>query len=159
MIRRPPRSTLFPYTTLFRSLESRAHNLEGLAERTRALGQELELRQAALDKATEHLDRVAQLREQAASAAQQLEERSSQLGTAVTTAGNRLLELTATVDELDNRAGGLRFAQKRMEQFEEQLAKGEAGELLHKGAVEPIGPCTDKVDYIKGDNVLLVDGA
>src|SRR2546430_17738994 len=25
MIRRPPRSTLFPYTTLFRSLEVRAH--------------------------------------------------------------------------------------------------------------------------------------
>src|SRR2546429_6007887 len=25
MIRRPPRSTLFPYTTLFRSAESRAH--------------------------------------------------------------------------------------------------------------------------------------
>src|SRR5256885_8396597 len=71
-------------------LESRAHNLEGLAERTRALGQELELKQSALDKATEHLDRVAQLREQAASAAQQLEERSSQLGTAVGTAGNRL---------------------------------------------------------------------
>src|SRR3712207_8396923 len=25
MIRRPPRSTLFPYTTLFRSLDARAH--------------------------------------------------------------------------------------------------------------------------------------
>src|SRR5881409_829240 len=62
------------------ALESRAHNLEGLAERTRALGQELELKQTALDKATEHLDRVAQLREQAASAAQRLEERSGQLG-------------------------------------------------------------------------------
>src|SRR2546427_7863160 len=30
MIRRPPRSTLFPYTTLFRSLHYRAHQLEGL---------------------------------------------------------------------------------------------------------------------------------
>src|SRR5207245_2835086 len=80
-------------------LESRAHNLEGLAERTRALGQELELKQTALDKATEHLDRVAQLREQAASAAQQLEERSGQLNSAVSTAGNRLIELTATLDD------------------------------------------------------------
>src|SRR2546427_10587270 len=106
-------------------LESRAHNLEGLAERTRALGQELELKQTALDKATEHLDRVAQLREQAASAAQQLEERSGQLNSAVSTAGNRLLELTATLDELDNRAGGLRFAQQRLAQFGARLAKGE----------------------------------
>ena len=37
------------------SLEARAQSLEGLAERTRSLGQELELRQASLDKATEHL--------------------------------------------------------------------------------------------------------
>src|SRR2546425_3594277 len=28
MIRRPPRSTLFPYTTLFRSLEERSDELE-----------------------------------------------------------------------------------------------------------------------------------
>src|SRR2546430_8204484 len=28
MIRRPPRSTLFPYTTLFRSLQGRAHHLQ-----------------------------------------------------------------------------------------------------------------------------------
>src|SRR3712207_8483498 len=34
MIRRPPRSTLFPYTTLFRSLEIAAYEvLERLAER------------------------------------------------------------------------------------------------------------------------------
>src|SRR2546423_7866373 len=31
MIRRPPRSTLFPYTTLFRSSRSDKHNLSGLA--------------------------------------------------------------------------------------------------------------------------------
>src|SRR2546430_4633692 len=29
MIRRPPRSTLFPYTTLFRSGDSRRHRAEG----------------------------------------------------------------------------------------------------------------------------------
>src|SRR5258705_8573837 len=32
MIRRPPRSTLFPYTTLFRSLASIARHLGGLRE-------------------------------------------------------------------------------------------------------------------------------
>src|SRR3712207_7546098 len=34
MIRRPPRSTLFPYTTLFRSLAGRHHRREGDAPRT-----------------------------------------------------------------------------------------------------------------------------
>src|SRR3712207_6861060 len=32
MIRRPPRSTLFPYTTLFRSLELSRKDLDGLNE-------------------------------------------------------------------------------------------------------------------------------
>src|SRR5207245_7491664 len=91
--------------TVVASLEARAQNLEGLAERTRTLGQELELRQAALDKASEHLGAASQLRQQAAAGAQQLEERTGQLTGALATAGARLTELTATLDELDSRAG------------------------------------------------------
>src|SRR3712207_6879410 len=33
MIRRPPRSTLFPYTTLFRSIEGAGGALDGVAQR------------------------------------------------------------------------------------------------------------------------------
>src|SRR2546422_11391949 len=40
MIRRPPRSTLFPYTTLFRSLLSFARALVELAETELAVGDE-----------------------------------------------------------------------------------------------------------------------
>src|SRR3712207_7014485 len=36
MIRRPPRSTLFPYTTLFRSLLRREERLEGARQHLRA---------------------------------------------------------------------------------------------------------------------------
>src|SRR5256885_9410336 len=36
MIRRPPRSTLFPYTTLFRSLRARARTRRGAARAARA---------------------------------------------------------------------------------------------------------------------------
>src|SRR3712207_9058259 len=42
MIRRPPRSTLFPYTTLFRSIAVRgltAHAFHGVYETERRLGQ------------------------------------------------------------------------------------------------------------------------
>src|SRR2546422_5927466 len=44
MIRRPPRSTLFPYTTLFRSdvLARWEHTLDGLAEDPMRLGRELD---------------------------------------------------------------------------------------------------------------------
>src|SRR2546429_9942623 len=36
MIRRPPRSTLFPYTTLFRSRDQLAHELQDVVVRERA---------------------------------------------------------------------------------------------------------------------------
>src|SRR5947208_7727104 len=45
MIRRPPRSTLFPYTTLFRSHD--AHLVAGLGEHHRALGDVQHARHAA----------------------------------------------------------------------------------------------------------------
>src|SRR6266571_3398860 len=133
------------------SLETRAHNLDGLAERTRALAQELELRQGALDKATEHLERVAQLREQAASAAQELEERTGQLTGALATAGGRLTELTGTLDELDSRAGSLRFAQKRMAQFEERLAKWDAVEAHLNRALEQVPRRQATLDALQSD--------
>src|SRR3712207_7289142 len=38
MIRRPPRSTLFPYTTLFRSIRDRAHEWEETEAAARVLG-------------------------------------------------------------------------------------------------------------------------
>src|SRR3712207_7640020 len=62
MIRRPPRSTLFPYTTLFRSIEQRAGVREDRAPETEVLRQqgdrELELgRRGGIDRAAERVDR------------------------------------------------------------------------------------------------------
>src|SRR5258708_7166852 len=61
------------------SLEARAHTLDGLAERTRALAQELDLRQGALDKASDHLETLAQPRGQATAPAPDMEQRTGQL--------------------------------------------------------------------------------
>src|SRR3712207_8379474 len=47
MIRRPPRSTLFPYTTLFRSFEARLARAEPMSEYfVRALSDEVDLSHA-----------------------------------------------------------------------------------------------------------------
>src|SRR5690242_20765740 len=51
MIRRPPRSTLFPYTTLFRSRREHAHRGARFAEPLRALRQ---TRARAGDREREH---------------------------------------------------------------------------------------------------------
>src|SRR3712207_7889942 len=60
MIRRPPRSTLFPYTTLFRSVAARQRvaRLAGQRDRHRLVEQGHALLDAALAD-----DRLAQLRE------------------------------------------------------------------------------------------------
>jgi DNA repair exonuclease SbcCD ATPase subunit len=141
------------------ALQARAQQLEGLAERTRALGQELELRQGALDKASEHLERASELREAAAANAQHLEERTGQLTEALGTAGNRLIELTTTLDELDSRAGNLRFAQKRMAQFEERLAKWEAVESHLNRGLEQVAQRQATLDALQADMNRLFEVA
>src|SRR3712207_8870292 len=59
MIRRPPRSTLFPYTTLFRSLVvlPRANVLPERAERTVAVGRVATGRRRSNSKTRSQLDR------------------------------------------------------------------------------------------------------
>src|SRR5258707_12086001 len=63
MIRRPPRSTLFPYTTLFRSGVDENHGVIGFQERVRqidAANAEIDRlhsrRQRTLDQSADHFD-------------------------------------------------------------------------------------------------------
>jgi len=145
--------------TAVAALEGRAQNLEALAEQTRALGQELQLRQAALDSATEHLERASQLRAEAASIAQQLEERAGQLNGALTGATDRTASLTTTLDDLESRAGNLRFVQKRMAQFEERLAKWHATEEQLMRALEQTAQRQATVDALQADLYRLFEVA
>src|SRR2546423_6135561 len=68
MIRRPPRSTLFPYTTLFRSPRMVRHGaLHGLADPPRCVGGELvaappvELLDRAVQRSEEHTSELQSL--------------------------------------------------------------------------------------------------
>jgi len=145
--------------TAVTTLEGRAQSLEVLAEQTRALGQELQLRQAALNSATEHLERASQLRAEAASIAQQLEERAGQLTGALTGATDRTAALTTTLEDLENRAGNLRFVQKRMAQFEERLAKWHATEEQLMRALEQAAQRQATVDALQADLYRLFEVA
>ena len=55
-------------------MEGRTQQINQVEEKIRLLGQELDQRQGALDKATEHLTRASALRKEAAEAAQRMEE-------------------------------------------------------------------------------------
>src|SRR5437870_4893978 len=145
--------------TAVTTLEGRAQSLELLAEQTRALGQELQLRQAALNSATEHLARASQLRAEAASIAQQLEERAGQLTGALTGATDRTAALTTTLEDLENRAGNLRFVHKRMAEFEQRLAKWHATEEQLRRALEQTAQRQATVDALQADLYRLFEVA
>src|SRR5216110_414649 len=145
--------------TAVTTLEGRAQSLELLAEQTRALGQELQLRQAALNSATEHLARASQLRAEAASIAQQLEERAGQLTGALTGATDRTAALTTTLEDLENRAGNLRFVHKRMAEFEQRLAKWPATEEQLRRALEQTAQRQATVDALQADLYRLFEVA
>src|SRR5258707_10060181 len=77
MIRRPPRSTLFPYTTLFRS-QKRLETEAKLSERIAALQEELGLKTAQHARTTAELHDLIRERDETISALRS-EEHTSEL--------------------------------------------------------------------------------
>jgi DNA repair exonuclease SbcCD ATPase subunit len=142
-----------------RALEARAQSLEGLAEETRALARDLELRRTALDSATEHLERASELRAEAATIARQLGERAGQVNGALTGATDRTAALSTTLDDLESRAGNLRFVHKRMAEFEEHLAKWHASQAQLMQALEHTAQRQATVDALQADLYRLFEVA
>jgi len=62
-----------------KSLEVRSDNIEGLADRMQRTGEELEQRNAAIERASERLNDVFSLRQEAAAAARALEDQTTKL--------------------------------------------------------------------------------
>jgi len=131
-----------------RALEARTQQLDELEERIRLLGQEIEQRQGALDRATEHLTRASTLRQETAAVAQQLEEVSRTIGVALTDAEGRSGQLERVSGELETRATALKSIDRQLTHFEELLAKWESAQaeaaraleqtLARQGAVEAL---------------------
>ena len=131
-----------------RGLESRTQQLDELEERVRLLGQEMEQRQGALDKATEHLNLASTLRQESAATAQRLEELSHTVGSMLETAEGRAAGIEQVAGDLEARAAALRAVDRQVSHFEELLAKWESAQseaarameqtLARQGAVEAL---------------------
>ena len=131
-----------------RALESRTSQLDILEERIRVLGQELEQRQGALDKASEHLTQASALRTESAETAQRLEEVTRVVGGTLRKAEQQVAGLQRVSAELEARAAALSSVEGRVVRFEELLAtwesaQGEAAKgleqtLARQGAVDAL---------------------
>jgi DNA repair exonuclease SbcCD ATPase subunit len=111
-----------------RSMESRTQQINQVEEKIRLLGQELDQRQGALDKATEHLTRASALRKEAADAAQRMEEVTRVVGTTLAQAEEQAGTLQQVSGQLETRAGALKYIDRQLTHFEELLEKWESAQ-------------------------------
>jgi chromosome segregation ATPase len=111
-----------------RALESRTQQIDQVEERIRLLGQELEQRQGALDKATEHLSRASILRKESAEAAQRMEDITRTISSTLSQAQEQAGGLQQLAGNLESRAGALKSVDRQLAHFEELLAKWESAQ-------------------------------
>jgi DNA repair protein SbcC/Rad50 len=111
-----------------RGLESRTQQIDQVEERIRLLGQELEQRQGALDKATEHLSRASALRKESAEAAQRMEDLTRNISSTLSQAQEQGSSLQRLVGELETRSTALKTIDRQLAHFEELLSKWESAQ-------------------------------
>jgi exonuclease SbcC len=119
-----------------RALEGRTQQIDQMEERIRLLGQELEQRQGALDKATEHLSRASQLRKESAEVAQRMEDITRTVSTTLSQAQEQAGGLQRLTGELDTRAGALKAVDRQLSHFEELLTRWESAQTEAGKALE-----------------------
>ena len=131
------------------SLEERAQRLDAFGERMRVLGQEIEQRQGALEKAAEHLARASAERREAADLARQLEELTRDMATHLGDAESRSERLAEIAHQLEERAAALGDVDRRMTHLEETLRRGEAAQASASQALEQIMGRQATVDAVE----------
>jgi DNA repair protein SbcC/Rad50 len=119
-----------------RGLESRTQQINQVEEKIRLLGQELDQRQGALDKATEHLSRASALRKEAAEAAQKMEDVTRSVSTTLSQAQEQAGTLQRLAGELETRASALKSIDRQVSHFEELLNKWESAQTEAAKALE-----------------------
>jgi chromosome segregation ATPase len=131
--------------------EARCESVEGIAERTGALREELDQRQHALEEAAKKLQRVSKLRQEAAASAQQLEQLTTRLGAALASADERAASVAETSALLEDRVASLRIVDERLDRFEERLAGWELVDQAVSRSLEQISARQGTVQTLQAD--------
>jgi len=130
---------------------ARSADLEALAQQVETVGRQLEERESALDQAMAHLERVTIERQGAAQAVQELEEQTRRLTSSLAAAQAQGERITDLAQQLEARADSLRFADKRVTQFEEKIAQLERMQRDVQEAIEGLAARQSSVDAVRGE--------
>jgi len=114
-----------------------------------ALQGELEEREAAVAQATAGLDKASQLRSTVSSAIRKLEGQGREITTGIAGATEQIAATTDLAERLEARAGGLRFAEKRITLFEEKLVGLEQAEKSLEASFDGLDQRQQSVDAVR----------
>lgn len=131
--------------------EGRFREVEALAERVRQIGADLEQREGALQRASEQLQKASALRSEGAAMLEELEGQTRKLVESLAKTEARTAQVDVLATQLEDRASSLRFVEKRMAQFEEQLGKWELADQEVRRALEDIAQRQATIDGLRAD--------
>jgi chromosome segregation ATPase len=140
-------------------LEERAKTVATLADRMQDLAREVEQRQNALARATEHLDRAGILRQEAAEAAETLATRAREIDAVLERADGRLEACDALSRGLESRIASLTAVQDRIGTFEAKLAEWRVAEQQLTQAMEQASMRQASIAALQGEIRALYEVA
>ena len=133
------------------AIEARCGSVEGIAEKTRVLGQEIEQRQQALETAAKDLRKASELRQQAAAATQQLDEHYQRLTVALSAAKEQASQIDTISTRLEDRTAGLQAVDRQLTEFEERMAKWNVVDEEITRSLEQIASRQGTIESLRGD--------
>src|SRR2546430_3507159 len=127
MIRRPPRSTLFPYTTLFRSVQLASQQISGLAQQlSRGTARQRQLIGHGRDDSEAAAGVASQLHGRAQEAERQINAVAQQArrhGAEIARASELLVSLVAHLDQVSRAAGTLEQGSREVGKLVDTIAR------------------------------------
>jgi len=130
---------------------TRVESVESIAEASQALKEELESRKRSVQETLKDLKRASALREETAAAAQQLEELSAKLGGTITSAEQHVTKTGEMTSKLETRGAHLRAVEKKLDQFEERLAKWDTLDQELTRSIEYLSSRQDTIESLRSD--------
>jgi chromosome segregation ATPase len=139
--------------------DARAKVLRELSAWMEKSGSDLEQRQRAVEQATQHLDRAVQVRQGAADTASALEEQVRRLQASLAAAETQTNTLAAFTEQVESKASAIRFAEKRIAQFEDKLANLERLQQGVEGAIAQVTQRQKSVEAVRDEVARVFETA